>query len=161
MNPVAWFVVKNELAQVGAEEVEALLADVEAEVKPQIMPFYACDCPRDHKGAWTHFPSGRVMDHRPPSDFDLSEILRIAREEGCALEVNSQTDRLDLSDAASMAAKRAGVKLVVSSDSHSPRGFGLLQYGVNQARRGWLEPADVLNTQPLAKLRQRRRLSHL
>jgi DNA polymerase (family 10) len=106
-------------------------------------------------------PSGRVIDHRPPSDFDLSEILRIASEEGCALEVNSQTDRLDLSDAASMAAKRAGVKLVVSSDSHSPSGFGLLQHGVNQARRGWLEPADVLNTQPLAKLRQRQRLSRV
>lgn len=105
-------------------------------------------------------PSGRVIDYRPPSDFDLSEILRISREEGCALEVNSQTDRLDLTDVASMAAKRAGVKLVVSSDSHSPRGFGLLEYGVNQARRGWLEPADVLNTQPLAKLRQRQRLSH-
>ena len=106
-------------------------------------------------------PSGRVIDYRPPSDFDLSEILRISREEGCALEVNSQTDRLDLTDVASMAAKRAGVKLVVSSDSHSPRGFGLLQYGVNQARRGWLEPADVLNTQPFAKLRQRQRLFHL
>ena len=91
----------------------------------------------------------------------MSEILRIAREEGCALKVNSQTDWLDLSDAASMAAKRAGVKLVVSSDSHSPRGFGLLQYGVNQARRGWLEPGDVLNTQPLAKLRQRQRLSRV
>ena len=62
LNPVAWFVVKNELAQVNADEVKALLADVDAEVKPQIMPFYACDCPRGHKGTWTHEPSGRVMD---------------------------------------------------------------------------------------------------
>ena len=50
LNPVAWFVVKNELAQVDPEEVKTLLADIEAEVKPQIMPFYACDCPRGHKG---------------------------------------------------------------------------------------------------------------
>jgi adenine-specific DNA methylase len=63
LNPVAWFVVKNELAKVDPAEVKALLDDIEAEVKPQIMPFYACDCPRGHKGKWTHLPSGRVMDH--------------------------------------------------------------------------------------------------
>jgi len=62
LNPVAWFVVKNELAQVDIKEVEALLADIEAEVKPQIMPFYACDCPRGHKGKWTQLSTGRVMD---------------------------------------------------------------------------------------------------
>lgn len=61
LNPVAWFVVKTELAQVDRAEVEALLADVEAEVKPQIMPFYACDCPRGHKGKWTQLSSGEVM----------------------------------------------------------------------------------------------------
>ena len=61
LNPVAWFVVKNELAQVDKAEVEALLADIEAEVKPQIMPFYACDCPRGHKGKWTQVSTGRVM----------------------------------------------------------------------------------------------------
>jgi DNA polymerase (family 10) len=54
-----------------------------------------------------------------------------------------------------MAAKNAGVKLVISSDSHSPKGFGLLQFGVNQARRGWIEADDVLNTRPLGELRQR------
>ena len=61
LNPVAWFVVKNELAQVDKAEVEALLAEIEAEVKPQIMPFYACDCPRGHKGEWTRISSGEVM----------------------------------------------------------------------------------------------------
>ena len=62
LNPVAWFVVKNELAQVDIEEVEELLADIEAEVKPQIMPFYACDCPRGHKGKWTQLSTGKVMN---------------------------------------------------------------------------------------------------
>jgi putative DNA methylase len=61
LNPVAWFVVKNELAQVDKAEVEALLADIEAEVRPQIMPFYACDCPRGHKGKWTQVSTGKVM----------------------------------------------------------------------------------------------------
>jgi putative DNA methylase len=64
LNPVAWFVVKNELAQVDKEEVKALLAEIEAEVKPQIMPFYACDCPRGHKGKWTQISTGKVMGNK-------------------------------------------------------------------------------------------------
>ena len=62
LNPVAWFVTKNELAKVDPNKVNALLAEIEAEVKPQIMPFYACDCPRGHTGTWTHRPSGKEMD---------------------------------------------------------------------------------------------------
>ena len=63
LNPVAWFIVKNELAAatVDRKEVEALLADIEAEVKPQIMPFYACDCPRGHRGEWTRLPTQKKM----------------------------------------------------------------------------------------------------
>ena len=66
LNPVAWFVVKQELAQVDLDEVKRLLADIEAEVKPQIMPFYYCDGPNGEKGQWTHLPSGQVMGE----DFD-------------------------------------------------------------------------------------------
>ena len=62
LNPVAWFVVKAEMAQVEKEEVEALLADVEMQVKPQVMPLYACECPRGHKGKWTRVSTGAVMD---------------------------------------------------------------------------------------------------
>jgi len=62
LNPVAWFVVKTELAQVKKEEVEALLADIEAEVKPQIMPFYACRGPHGERGTWTRIADGNVMD---------------------------------------------------------------------------------------------------
>lgn len=61
LNPVAWFVVRNELADVERSEVEALLAAVEAEVRPAIMPFYACDCPRGHTGTWTRRATGEVM----------------------------------------------------------------------------------------------------
>ena len=71
LNPIAWFVVKNELAQVDKTEVEALLADIEAEVKPQIMPFCACDCPRGHKGKWTKRSTGEVMG----DDFDPPHLL--------------------------------------------------------------------------------------
>lgn len=61
LNPVAWFVVKNELAQVDSQEVQKLLDNIEAEVKPQIAPFYACACPRGHKGKWKQKSTGKVM----------------------------------------------------------------------------------------------------
>ena len=102
-------------------------------------------------------PTGRVLGHREPSSFDMAEVMRVAREEGCALEVNSQAERLDLNNTACLAAKQAGVKLVISSDAHSTGGFRLLQYGIGEARRGWIEPTDVLNTQPLEQFRRRRR----
>lgn len=65
-NPVAWFVVKNEMAKVDRAELEKALADIEAEVKPQIMPFYACGCPRGHKGKWIRIADGKSMGE----DFD-------------------------------------------------------------------------------------------
>lgn len=74
LNPVAWFVVKQEFAKVDIEDVKRLLADIEAEVKPQIMPYYYCDGPNGEKGTWTHIPSERVM----PANFDP---LTIPREE--------------------------------------------------------------------------------
>ena len=66
LNPVAWFIVRNALSDVTRSEVEALLADVEAEVRPQIMPFYARDCPRGHRGVWTRRSTGADMG----ADFD-------------------------------------------------------------------------------------------
>jgi putative DNA methylase len=66
LNPIAWFVVKNEFAKVTSEEVQALLDDVEAEVKPQLMPFYACDGPDGEIGTWTRMSDGLPMG----DDFD-------------------------------------------------------------------------------------------
>lgn len=103
-------------------------------------------------------PTGRLIGHREPSAFDFDEILRVARNEGCAMELDSQPDRLDVTDTMCMAAKNSGVKIVISSDAHSPRELDLLEYGVNQARRGWIETADVLNTGPLKSFRPRRNL---
>ena len=77
LNPVAWFVVKQELANVDMEEVKRLLADIEAEVKPQIMPYYYCDGPNGERGKWTHVPSKRVM----PADFDPLSLTQEERRE--------------------------------------------------------------------------------
>jgi putative DNA methylase len=77
LNPVAWFVVKQELANVDLEQVKKLLADIEAEVKPQIMPYYYCDGPEGEKGSWTHLPTKKVM----PADFDPLAIPRDQRKD--------------------------------------------------------------------------------
>ncbi len=66
LNPVAWFVVKQELADVNLDDVRDLLADIEAQVKPQIMPYFYCDGPNGEKGTWTHLPTKQVM----PIDFE-------------------------------------------------------------------------------------------
>ncbi len=77
LNPVAWFIVKQGLASVDLEEVQRLLADIEAEVKPQIMPYYYCDGPDGEKGTWTHLPTNQVM----PTDFDPLSIPRKERRD--------------------------------------------------------------------------------
>jgi adenine-specific DNA methylase len=77
LNPVAWFVVKQELANVDLEEVKRLLADIEAEVKPQIMPYYYCDGPNGERGKWTHVATNHVM----PADFDPLNLTEAQRRE--------------------------------------------------------------------------------
>jgi DNA polymerase (family 10) len=84
----------------------------------------------------------------------MKKIMKGALERGCALEINAQPARLDLSDVHCRMAKEMGVKLVLSTDAHSPDTLGFMRFGVDQARRGWLEPADILNTRSLAALRK-------
>jgi putative DNA methylase len=76
LNPVAWFVVKQELTNVDLEQVKSLLAEIEAEVKPQIMPYYFCDGPQGERGTWTHLPTNKAM----PADFDPLVIPRDERK---------------------------------------------------------------------------------
>lgn len=77
LNPVAWLVVKNELADVDLDEVNKLFDHVEREVKPQIMPFYACEGPNGEKGVWTHVSSGKKMG----DDFDPLELTPDERKQ--------------------------------------------------------------------------------
>ncbi len=98
-------------------------------------------------------PTGRLIGERPPYDVDLDRLIRHAAERGCFLELNSQPRRLDLDDLACMKAREAGVLVAIDTDAHSERDLDLRIHGVLQARRGWLEAGDVLNTRPLAELR--------
>jgi DNA polymerase (family 10) len=98
-------------------------------------------------------PSGRLIDSREPYDVDMLKIIRHARQRGCYLELNAHPERLDLLDIHCQMAKEEGVRVAISSDAHALQDYDNLIYGVGQARRGWLEKADVLNTRALRELR--------
>jgi DNA polymerase (family 10) len=99
-------------------------------------------------------PSGRLIDRREPYDVDMTRIIRHARERGCFLELNAHPERLDLLDTHCQLAREEGVLVSINSDAHSSADFDNLRFGVGQARRGWLEKSDVLNTRPLTALRK-------
>jgi DNA polymerase (family X) len=98
-------------------------------------------------------PSGRLINERAPYEIDMPRVIRHARGRGCFLEVNANPVRLDLTDTDCQMAKEEGVMLSINSDAHSVFDFGNLRYGVGQARRGWLERHDIVNTRPLRALR--------
>ncbi len=97
-------------------------------------------------------PTGRLINEREPYQFDLEEVLCGCKENGVAVELNAHPSRLDLKDTQLMRARELGVKIVISTDAHRVRDLDLMHYGVEQARRAWLAPADVLNTRPLQEL---------
>ena len=98
-------------------------------------------------------PTGRLINERAAYDVDLGRVLRKARERGCFLELNAHPARLDLTDGACRMAKSEGVLVSINSDAHSALQLDNLDYGMGQARRGWLQAGDVLNTRPLDQLR--------
>jgi DNA polymerase (family X) len=91
-------------------------------------------------------PTGRLIGGREGCDFDIERVLKGAQERGCAIEVNGQPDRLDLDEWHVKLANDIGVRLVLSTDAHSPGELCFMRHAVDQARRGWLEPSDILNT---------------
>lgn len=94
-------------------------------------------------------PTGRLLLRREPFEYDMEKVFDACRERGVAMECNAYPDRLDLRDAHLRLARDRGVKIVISTDSHSTRTLPYMRYGVLTARRGWITKNDVLNTQPL------------
>jgi DNA polymerase (family 10) len=99
-------------------------------------------------------PTGRLLGRRDAYRIDIDCLAARAAETGTFLEINAAYHRLDLSDVHARRARDLGVRLVIASDAHSSGGFGLLRYGVGEARRGWIEARDVANTQPLEVLKR-------
>jgi DNA polymerase (family 10) len=98
-------------------------------------------------------PTGRLINERPGYAVDMERVMRGAVERGCFLELNAQPDRLDLTDAQCRLAKDLGLKVAISTDAHATIELDFMRFGVDQARRGWQEPEDVLNTRPLREMR--------
>src|SRR5580704_4842693 len=109
-------------------------------------------CENPHVNIIGH-PTARRIGKRPPVDVDFGELFRACSRTGTALEINASPQRLDLPSDQIRAARDAGVKFAIDSDAHSVADLGNMQYGVGTAQRGWLTPADVINTWPLDKLR--------
>jgi len=97
-------------------------------------------------------PTGRILNRRDAYQVNREKLFNLARETNTYLEINSQPERLDLSDGDARRARDLGVKLVISTDAHDPSSLDYIRYGVAQARRGWLQKEDVLNTFSLEEL---------
>jgi DNA polymerase (family 10) len=91
-------------------------------------------------------PTGRLINHREPSAIDLEEIFHAAKENDIAIELNAQPDRLDLNDLHLFRAREIGAKIAINTDAHNTEQLRFMKYGIDQARRGWLEKRHVLNT---------------
>ncbi len=98
-------------------------------------------------------PTGRLIRERSPYEINMGAIMEAARERGCFLELNAHPDRLDLDDIFCKMAREMGIKIAISTDSHGKTQLSLMRFGVYQARRGWLEPGDVINTNSLKNLK--------
>ncbi len=93
-------------------------------------------------------PTGRLLLRRDAYQFDMDAVLKAALKNKVAMELNAYPDRLDLNDVHLRMARERGVKIVINTDAHHTSHFEKIKYGILQARRAWLTPADVLNTLP-------------
>ena len=96
-------------------------------------------------------PTGRLLLRRESFPYDMETILDAAARHGVAVECNASPERLDLKDTYLRMAKDRGVPIVISTDAHVTTTLKCMRYGVQMARRGWIEKKNVLNTLPLDK----------
>jgi len=96
-------------------------------------------------------PTGRLLLQRDPFQFDFERIVNEAVRRGVWLEINASPERLDLHGALIRTAKSKGARFTIATDAHHPKHLASMRYGVLTARRGWLGPADIMNTRSAAE----------
>jgi len=94
-------------------------------------------------------PTNRLLGRREGNPIELKKVIEAAKDNGKALEIDGEPDRLDMDEVWARKAMEEGVKLLVDSDAHSTGQLDNIEYGITVARRAWLEPKNVLNTQTL------------
>jgi DNA polymerase (family 10) len=99
-------------------------------------------------------PSGRLLGKREAYAVNFGKVFEAAAANGKVMEINCQPSRLDLNDELIFRAKDYGLKFCISTDSHSVSDLDSMRYGLGQARRGWLEKEDIVNTYPYSKLKE-------
>jgi len=97
-------------------------------------------------------PSGRLLGARDPYEVEMDELMEAAKKYGKALEINAYFERLDLDDVHCRKAKEMGIRVGIGTDAHHLDQMWMISLGVAVARRGWLEPKDVLNTLSLKEI---------
>jgi len=98
--------------------------------------------------------TGRKLGRRNPYPLDLTAVLEAARDLDVAVEINGSPRRLDLNHQGLWLCRELGVRVVVNSDAHSVARLDNMRYGIDQARRGWLQPAQIANAAELSAFRQ-------
>lgn len=96
--------------------------------------------------------TGRLLLEREPYAVNQMEVLRVAAQEGVAVELNANPRRFDIDWRLLPAAKEKGVKISINPDAHSQEGLHAVPFGVGIARKGWLTKEDVINTLPLKQI---------
>jgi len=99
-------------------------------------------------------PTTRRIGSRDPIELDLERVMKAALERDCFIEINASPERLDLWDQYIRLAGDLGLKLVISTDAHRKSSLRNMKYGVYQARRGWAEKSQILNTRSLSELKE-------
>ena len=97
-------------------------------------------------------PTGRILKRRDEYQIDFDKILKVAKETGTILEINSYPERLDLNYQNIRRAKEIGVKMAINTDSHHRDQMRFIEFGIAQSRRGWAEKEDIINCWPIEKL---------
>jgi DNA polymerase (family 10) len=97
-------------------------------------------------------PTGRIINRREAIDLDMDEIIAVAKRTKTVMEINSFPERSDLKDEYIRKCVDAGVKLSIDSDAHNSKHYLNLEYGISQARRGWVTRTDVINAWPMEKM---------
>ncbi|MEO8687509.1 MAG: DNA polymerase/3'-5' exonuclease PolX [Solirubrobacteraceae bacterium] len=104
-------------------------------------------------------PTGRKIETRPAYAIDMENVIEAAARTGTMIEINASPDRRDMNELHARAAAAAGVNVLVNTDAHSVRNFGLLPFAIATARRAWLTPEQVANTRPWAEFAPLRKRS--
>ena len=90
-------------------------------------------------------PTGRLLCKREAYAVNLDKILEAAAKCGIAIELNANPRRLDLDWRHLRPAVDLGITIPICPDAHSIEAISDIQYGLAIARKGWLEPKNVLN----------------